>query len=104
MEAAFAVSSHLASLNVLKRWFSTAPSLRLCDYFDYIAGTSTGAIIAAGLARGMKVAEIIEFYRSSGKQMFEPAALVQRLKSFYTADPLKHEAAGFRRPGYNSRF
>ena len=69
--------------------------LRLCDYFDYIAGTSTGAIIAAGLARGMKVAEIIEFYRSSGKQMFEPAALVQRLKSFYTADPLKMKLQDF---------
>lgn len=26
--------------------------MRLCDYFDYIGGTSTGAIIAAGLARG----------------------------------------------------
>jgi patatin-like phospholipase/acyl hydrolase len=26
---------------------------RLCDFFDYIGGTSTGAIIAAGLARGM---------------------------------------------------
>jgi len=28
-----------------------------CDYFDYIAGTSTGAIIAAELARGMSVTQ-----------------------------------------------
>lgn len=62
---------------------------RLCDYFDYIAGTSTGAIIAAGLARGMTIAELIDFYNVSGKQMFEPAFLVERVKYFYTADPLK---------------
>jgi hypothetical protein len=62
---------------------------RLCDYFDYIAGTSTGAIIAAGLARGMSVAELVDFYRSSGKQMFEHAFLIERIKYFYTADPLK---------------
>jgi patatin-like phospholipase/acyl hydrolase len=62
---------------------------RLCDYFDYIAGTSTGAIIAATLASGMKVREIISFYESCGKQMFEPSSLVKRLKTFYTADPLK---------------
>jgi predicted acylesterase/phospholipase RssA len=62
---------------------------RLCDYFDYIAGTSTGAIIAAGLARGMTIADLIDFYKSSGKQMFEPAFLVERVKYFYTADPLK---------------
>ena len=62
---------------------------KLCDYFDYIAGTSTGAIIAAGLARGMTVAELIDFYRSSGKQMFEHAFLIERIKYFYTADPLK---------------
>ncbi len=62
---------------------------RLCDYFDYIGGTSTGAIIAACLARGMSVAEIQEFYVSVGRQMFEPAILLQRLKNLYRADPLQ---------------
>jgi patatin-like phospholipase/acyl hydrolase len=37
----------------------------LCNYFDYIAGTSTGAIIAAGLARGMTVAQLLDFYRKN---------------------------------------
>ncbi len=62
---------------------------KLCDYFDYIAGTSTGAIIAAGLARGMTTAQLIDFYRASGKEMFEHARLIERIKYFYTADPLK---------------
>src|SRR4051794_20717660 len=47
------------------------PKFRLCDYFDYVAGTSTGAIIAAGLARGMSVADLLGFYKRAGKQMFE---------------------------------
>jgi hypothetical protein len=62
---------------------------KLCDYFDYIAGTSTGAIIAAGLARGMTISQLVDFYRSSGKQMFEHSSLIERIKYFYTADPLK---------------
>jgi len=62
---------------------------KLCDYFDYIGGTSTGAIIAAGLARGMTTADLMEFYSSCGKQMFDPAWLVERIKYLYTADPLK---------------
>jgi hypothetical protein len=62
---------------------------RLCDYFDYIAGTSTGAIIAAGLARGMSVSDLISFYKENGVQMFEPSSLLRRLNSLYTADPLK---------------
>jgi hypothetical protein len=62
---------------------------KLCGYFDYIAGTSTGAIIAAGLARGLTVAQLIDFYRSAGSQMFEHSWLVQRVVYFYSADPLK---------------
>jgi hypothetical protein len=62
---------------------------KLCDFFDYIGGTSTGSIIAAGLAYGMTVSELIDFYRSSGEQMFERSWLIERVKYFYTADPLK---------------
>lgn len=50
---------------------------RLCDYFDYIGGTSTGAIIAAGLARGKSVAEILSLYESKGKAMFDKQFLLR---------------------------
>lgn len=63
----------------------------LCEYFDYIAGTSTGAIIAAGLAKGMTVAELQEFYTNFGPQMFEQRFLLQRYKSLYTSDPLQKQ-------------
>jgi hypothetical protein len=81
----------LGILEHLERLVLERTGKRLCDYFDYIAGTSTGAIIAAGLSRGMTVAELIDFYRSCGKEMFEPAFLIERVKYFYTADPLKEK-------------
>lgn len=65
------------------------PGFRLCDWFDYVAGTSTGAIIAAGLACGMSSDELLDFYVSTGPQMFEKRFLLNRLKSFYKADPLE---------------
>ena len=43
----------------------------MCHYFDLIAGTSTGAIIAAALALGMKVQEITEMYLELGQRVFE---------------------------------
>jgi hypothetical protein len=64
-------------------------AFRLSDWFDYVAGTSTGAIIAAGIARGMSIKELIDFYRDNGVAMFESAYLMQRLISFYQADPLR---------------
>ena len=63
-------------------------SLVLGEWFDYIAGTSTGGIIAAGLARGLSVDELIAFYQNSGKQMFQSNDLLGRLHSLYVAGPL----------------
>jgi len=50
----------------------------LADYFDYVAGTSTGAIIATCLSLGMRVEEVREFYIKSGPDMFDKANLLQR--------------------------
>lgn len=50
---------------------------QLCDYFDYIAGTSTGSIVAAGLARGLTVGDLIQFYQDNGTQMFDKSFLVE---------------------------
>lgn len=44
---------------------------RLSHYFDLIAGTSTGSIIAAGLAKGMRVSEIRELYESLADTVFK---------------------------------
>ncbi len=42
----------------------------LLDSFDLIAGTSTGAIIALGLAIGLKPSEVLDFYVRCGAQIF----------------------------------
>ncbi len=43
---------------------------RVCDYFDIIGGTSTGSIIASGLAIGKSVDELILLYKNLGSQIF----------------------------------
>ena len=45
-------------------------AFRLGHYFDLIAGTSTGAIIAAALAIGMTVDEVIAHYQRLGREVF----------------------------------
>src|ERR1700746_924788 len=67
---------------------------RLADYFDYIAGTSTGGIIAAGLAIGMSVSEILTFYREAGAQMFVKANLLRRLRYKFEDEPLAEKLRG----------
>jgi patatin-like phospholipase/acyl hydrolase len=50
----------------------------LADYFDYVAGTSTGAIIATCLSLGMRIDAIRKFYVESGPAMFDKTNLLRR--------------------------
>lgn len=66
----------LLSLQILKRIEALArersgnPDLRLCDCFDFIAGTSTGGMIAASLSIGLSVSEIERFYLDNAAAIF----------------------------------
>src|SRR6185503_12405682 len=61
----------------------------LADYFDYVAGTSTGAIIATCLSLGMRVDEIRQFYIDSGPAMFDKASLLRRFRNKFDDQKLK---------------
>jgi patatin-like phospholipase/acyl hydrolase len=62
--------------------------LVLADYFDFVCGTSTGAIIAACITTGMSMDKIRQFYLDSGKQMFDKASVLKRLRYSYNDEPL----------------
>lgn len=47
--------------------------VRLADYFDLIAGTSTGGIIALGLGLGLSAREVSDFYQKHGSDIFPEA-------------------------------
>jgi hypothetical protein len=60
----------LARMEQLLRKHYGRDDLVLRDHFDFFAGTSTGAIIAACLCWGMSVGEIMDLYVEHGKKMF----------------------------------
>lgn len=64
------------------------PDMVLADFFDFAAGTSTGAIIAACVSAGMSTAQMRRFYVDSGAQMFDKASLLKRLRYSYNSEPL----------------
>lgn len=61
----------------------------LANYFDYISGTSTGAIIATCLSLGWSVEKVRQFYIKSGEQMFDKASIFKRYKYSYEDKELR---------------
>lgn len=61
---------------LLRRTEQQRPFLSRVDVF---AGTSTGGILALGLARGLTPAQLVEFYVEHGKAIFGPRDAIDRL-------------------------
>jgi len=61
----------------LRQRYGNDSAFRLCHYFDLIAGTSTGAIIAATLAIGWSVEEVTKKYFDLGARVFRRSLLRQ---------------------------
>ncbi len=49
---------------------------KVADYFDLISGTSTGGIIAIAMGLGLSAGEIVDFYKSYGREIFSKRKLL----------------------------
>ena len=78
----------LSRIESLLRIHHGRHDLVLADVFDCFAGTSTGAIIAAGLCWGMSVAEIEGLYVQHGPEIFSRSAWYRRFHSKYRAESI----------------
>jgi predicted acylesterase/phospholipase RssA len=61
----------------------------LCERFDLIGGTSTGAILAAGLCLGLRAQELRDFYLKFGKGIFSKVFFPIRFWHSYPSEPLE---------------
>ena len=62
-------------------------------YFDLIVGTSTGGIIALGLASGLSAKNVLRFYEESGAEIFKGNRVLRFVRQLgfakYSQKPLK---------------
>lgn len=84
--------------------------VRIEDYFDLIAGTSTGGIIALALGLGLSAREVRDLYQEHGEEIFPEARsrvwrLLRRLRGPAPLKPLSdalEDVFGTRRLGESS--
>jgi hypothetical protein len=75
--------------DMLRQRYNNDPDFRLSDYFDLIGGTSTGSIIAAGLALGFSVEKLQTIYRSLANEVFKkPLLRLGLFSSKFPQEPL----------------
>ena len=73
----------LARIEQLLRDETGDPELVLGDWFDYVGGTSTGAIIAGGVAIGLPVSRIQQLYRENMRSIFTRAGIFDLVRARY---------------------
>lgn len=61
----------------------------LCNRFDLVGGTSTGAILAAGIALGMKARDLRDFYLEFGPDIFDKVFWPKWLWHKYPSAPIE---------------
>ena len=75
--------------DILRERVKGDPDFRLCDYFDLIGGTSTGSIIATGLALGFSVEKLQRMYQSLADEVFKkPLLRLGVFSSKFPKEPL----------------
>jgi uncharacterized protein len=80
-----------ASLVLMERQLNelTGRSAPLCERFDLIGGTSTGAILAAGLALEKSAEELVDFYVDLGPKIFDLSFILTRFWHKYPSGPIE---------------
>jgi hypothetical protein len=69
--------------------FETSLGSPLAQHFHMIAGTSTGGILAAGLAAEMSTSKLLEFYAKDGPGIFNSSFYGSSIGPKYPAEPLE---------------
>ena len=89
----------LITMQILKRMEAILgggdDTYRLSDTFDYVAGTSTGAIIAAAIARRAPIAEVEAMYEQLGSKIFRKRSPLSWWHSMYRDRPVTEQLRAF---------
>jgi len=75
----------LAHLEAQLRRATGNDALVLADYFDYVAGTSTGAIIATSIAKGFPIERTRDLYVQAAHSLFKRAPWWHRFNYGYVS-------------------
>src|ERR1035438_8819878 len=60
--------------------------------FSHVSGTSTGALLAAGVAAGIPASELLTVYTTRSKEVFTPTGVIadaKRIAKGYMYDPAR---------------
>jgi patatin-like phospholipase/acyl hydrolase len=81
----------LERIEELLRARHSRPGLVLADYFDFMGGTSSGAIIATCLSLGYSVEKIMAFYLFAGRAMFDRSEWIRRFRHKFEDERLAED-------------